>query len=155
MHCGTSLGVKCPHSQLLVKPRVALLTLGSRRRQGRKYSEIVCGLKKEDTSVILQHPSPHGSPIVDYLLIHNKFAPNLSPADIEEIRDKEKVVFASLEDRERIRRLRIAFANRGRQPWNLGISHSPGMSICKFQRTRRYAKVRIFHIDVVPTFGCE
>lgn len=32
----------------------------------------------------------------------------------------------SLDDKERLRRLRISMANKGRQPWNTGRKHSPG-----------------------------
>lgn len=66
-----------------------------------------------------------GTPVVDYLLETSPYSQFLDDNAITSMRDREK----SLGDAatgEKLRRLRIAFANKGRRPWNAGKSHKPG-----------------------------
>lgn len=70
--------------------------------------------------------SPHGTPVVDWLLETSPYSPLLQPVAIEDLRERERKI-AHIEDiGEKLRRLRIAIANKNRQPWNAGKKHSPG-----------------------------
>lgn len=69
--------------------------------------------------------SQQGTPVVDYLLETSPYARFLDDTAVTSMRDREK----SLGDAnvaEKLRRLRIAFANKGRKPWNVGKHHNRG-----------------------------
>lgn len=45
------------------------------------------------------------------------------PRELKRIREQQVGI---LDEKERLRRMRISTANKGRRPWNLGIKHKPG-----------------------------
>ena len=45
------------------------------------------------------------------------------PRELKRIREQQD---GTLEEKERLRRLRISMANKGKRPWNFGIKHKPG-----------------------------
>ena len=45
------------------------------------------------------------------------------PRELKRIREQQVGI---LEEKERLRRLRISMANKGKRPWNFGIKHKPG-----------------------------
>lgn len=65
------------------------------------------------------------TPVVDYLLETSPYSKFLDEDAIASMRTRER----SLSDAptgEKLRRLRIGFANKGRKPWNVGKHHKPG-----------------------------
>lgn len=69
--------------------------------------------------------SPMGTPVVDYLLETSPYARFLDDTAITSMRDREKGL-GDANVAEKLRRLRIAFANKGRKPWNVGKHHNHG-----------------------------
>lgn len=108
----------------VARPRSPLQLTSSRRAQ------TPCRGVAENFDHLLKRKSDHGTPIVDWLLETNKYAPNLTEAATAELRERELSLLESSKDgeqlRERVRRLRIAMANKGRTPWNMGKKHKPG-----------------------------
>jgi hypothetical protein len=70
--------------------------------------------------------SEHGTPIVDWLLETSPYSTQLSEEAIEDLRERERKISEIDDVGERLRRLRIAFANKNRRPWNAGKRHRPG-----------------------------
>ena len=84
--------------------------------------------QREERTQLEARVSEFGTPVVDWLLETSPYSQFLQPAAVDDLRDRERKI-AHIEDiGERIRRLRIAIANKNRQPWNAGKKHSPGGS---------------------------
>lgn len=82
--------------------------------------------QRNERSQLQSRESPFGTPVVDWLLETSPYSQFLQPGAIEDLRDRERKI-AHIEDiGEKLRRLRIAIANKNRQPWNAGKKHSPG-----------------------------
>lgn len=83
----------------------------------------------EDFSHLSTRISEHGTPVVDWLLETSEWAPSLTRENVAELRKRELKrrrmhpddAVANL-----ARCMRIAFANKGRSPWNNGVPHSEG-----------------------------
>jgi hypothetical protein len=88
---------------------------------------IACKGKPDNLDHLYTRISEHHTPVVDWLLETNKHSPNLTEEAIVELRGKERSLDEDADLRERVRRLRIAFANKGKIPWNVGVPHRPGM----------------------------
>lgn len=86
------------------------------------------GGKPECVDHLLDRKSDHGTPIVDWLLETSPYAANLSPEQALGFREKERGFPDSEPLKNKVRRLRIGFANKGKVPWNLGKQHRPGVS---------------------------
>ena len=117
---------------LASKPRVLVATPP---QLAHRIGPAVCRGKYENFDHLIGRESDFGSPIVDWLLVTNKYADNLTEAAIAELRERELRFAQSEQDgyslRERVRRLRIAMANKGRTPWNMGKKHKPGARVRK------------------------
>lgn len=101
--------------------------LKSTQCQRRTRRSTVAHGKKEDIEHVFLTTAEH--PIVEFLLHTNKFADALMEEDIADLRAREvrlAGLLPALEDRERLRRMRIAFANKKRAPWNVGHQWSEG-----------------------------
>lgn len=82
--------------------------------------------QRREREAVLARESVWGTPVVDYLLETSPYARFLDETAVASIRAREK----SLGDApvgEKLRRLRIAFANKGRKPWNVGKHHNHGV----------------------------
>jgi hypothetical protein len=89
-------------------------------------AEIVPNAAREQIDHLNYRQSDHGTPIVDWLMETHQLASKLSEAAVEEIRRRERSMEGEDDVRNKLRKLRIAFANKGRQPWNVGKKHRPG-----------------------------
>lgn len=84
--------------------------------------------QKSERLELQNRESPFGTPVVDFLLETSAYSQFLDKNDVDDLRNRERNI-AHIEDiGERLRRLRIAIANKKRQPWNVGKKHSPGNS---------------------------
>lgn len=128
------LAAQCvPHNHVVRLRAVATprVNAATRRKSCVVHGKVTAAQLREREAVQARI-STVGTPVVDYLLETSPYARFLDGPAIASIREREK----SLGDAnvaEKLRRLRIAFANKGRKPWNVGKHHNHGATAAAYQ----------------------
>jgi hypothetical protein len=117
MQANNSGGTKCT---CIVSTNLRIPTYRARVKRTRVAAV------KQNWDFLLDKKSSHQTPIVDYLLETSPYAKGLAEKDIEDIRNKERNQDSEEDLNNRVRKLKISFANKNKRPWNLGKKHRPG-----------------------------